>query len=106
MMIDTAALDNPKSAVFLVRQWPSKKWLAQWLSADATLVLSEQALIAAVNDPTLLDSLSLTPYALYSEIKLLGLEEVPASIIQLGDARWVELSLDATTYMVWDEPTQ
>ncbi|WP_404407776.1 hypothetical protein LG272_07805 [Pseudidiomarina marina] len=103
-MIDTAALDHPKSAVLVVRHWPSEKWLAQWLSPNATLILSEQALIDAINDPSLIERLSITPYALHSELKLLGVDELPASIIQLGDARWVELSLDASTYMVWDNP--
>lgn len=103
-MIDTAALDHPKSAVFVVRKWPTEKWLAQWLSPNATLILSEKALMDVIDDPSLLESLAITPYALHSELKLLGVDEIPASIIQLGDARWVELSLDASTYIVWDDP--
>lgn len=103
-MIDTAALDTPRSAVILVRKWPNEKWLAQWLSPTATLILSEEALRDVINDPSLLENLSITPYALHSELKLLSVDEIPASIIQLGDARWVELSLDASTYMVWDNP--
>ena len=103
-MIDTAALDHPKSAVFVVRHWPTEEWLAQWLSPNTTLILSETALMDVISAPSLLESLAITPYALHSELKLLNVDEIPASIIQLGDARWVELSLDASTYIVWDDP--
>lgn len=91
------------NSVFLVRNWPSSDWLARWVDAGVTLILSEQALQHLIANPDLMDTLPVYPYALHSEIVLQNLQEqLPASVIQLGDARWVELTVEADQYMVWD----
>lgn len=91
------------NSVHLLRQWPSNAWLERWMHTGVTLILSEQALQQLITQPELIDALPVPPYALHSEIVLLEIqEELPASIIQLGDARWVELSIEAEQYMVWD----
>lgn len=90
-------------AAHLVRQWPSAAWLQLWVSPTSTLILSENALQQLAEHPELIDSLPVLPYALHAEIATLGLQDhLPASLIQLGDARWVELTLDAERYMVWE----
>lgn len=98
------ANQNPQgAAVHLVRKWPSPAWLQVWINSTSTLILSEQALQELAAQPQLIDALPVLPYALHAEIVLLDLQEhLSASLIQLGDARWVELTLDAERYMVWD----
>ncbi|MBR9906658.1 MAG: hypothetical protein GYB30_01250 [Gammaproteobacteria bacterium] len=91
------------NSVYLVRNWPSSEWLTSWMHSGVTLIVSEQALLHLVSNPQLIDSLPVHPYALHSEIVLNNLQEqLPASVIQLGDARWVELTIEADQYMVWD----
>ena len=106
--LDAAHIPEPQpieqtNSVYLVRNWPSKEWLTRWLHAGVTFIVSEQALLQLVANPELIDTLPVYPYALHSEIVLNNLQDqLPASIIQLGDARWVELTIEADQYMVWD----
>lgn len=102
-MIDFTASDTQAAPVILVRTWPNQGWLQQWLVPSTTLILSEQALLDVVAKPELVEQLPVTPYALHAELKLLNIEELPATIVQLGTARWVEMTLEASTYMVWDD---
>lgn len=102
-MIDYSAPDTQPAPVILVRTWPNQEWLQRWLVANTTLILSEQALLNVVTHPELIEQLPVTPYALHAELKLLDIDELPATIIQLGTARWVEMTLEASSYIVWDE---
>ncbi|WP_339880169.1 hypothetical protein [Pseudidiomarina gelatinasegens] len=102
-MIDFTASDTQAAPVILVRTWPNQDWLQRWLVPNTTLILSEQALLDVVAKPELVEQLPVTPYALHAELKLLDIEELPATIIQLGTARWVEMTLEASSYIVWDE---
>lgn len=96
-------MSDTANTTHLVRTWPTADWLARWVSAETTLILSEAALQHLVEQPERIHDLPVLPYALHSEIALQNLQEqLPAALIQLGDARWVELSLDADHYMVWD----
>lgn len=91
------------NSVYLVRTWPSREWLARWVHAGVTLIFSEQALQHLIANPELMGTLPVHPYALHAEIVLNNLQEqLPAAVIQLGDARWVELTVEADQYMVWD----
>ena len=89
--------------VVLLRRWPSTAWLATWAHQDTTIILSEQALLAVCETPALLEQLPRPPYVLQREVDLLEIESVPAAVIQVGDARWVELTLDANNYQVLDD---
>ncbi|WP_417665190.1 hypothetical protein [Pseudidiomarina sp.] len=102
-MIDFSLPDTQPAPVMLVRSWPNQAWLQRWLLPNTILILSEQALLDVVERPELVEQLPVTPYALHAELKLLDIEELPATIIQLGAARWVEMTLEATSYIVWDE---
>lgn len=103
-MIDTASTTTTPSSqhVLFIRQWPDPQWLTPWLEQPITLILSEQALLAVCEEPERLAQLPFPAYALQQEVALLGLQTLPAGVIQLGAARWVELTLTATTYQVWD----
>lgn len=104
-MIDVPLEATATHPVMLLRQWPGRAWQHCWLLPETRVILSEQALLHAIQNPECLDELPVAPYALHSEVKLLPAElTLPASIIQLGDARWVELTLDASQYLVWDNP--
>ncbi|CUA82705.1 hypothetical protein [Pseudidiomarina woesei] len=101
--IPQSPLTEQSNRVYLVRNWPSSEWLKRWVHAGATLIFSEQALLHLVANPAIIDTLPVHPYALHSEIELLNIQDqLPASVIQLGDARWVELTIEADQYMVWD----
>ncbi|WP_417658284.1 hypothetical protein [Pseudidiomarina sp.] len=101
-MIDSVP-DTQPAPVMLVRTWPNQEWLQRWLLPNTTLILSEHALLNVVAKPELVEQLPVTPYALHAELQLLNIDELPATIVQLGSARWVEMTLEASSYMVWDE---
>ena len=106
-MKDLSQSITQQGASYLVRRWPSSDWQQAWLQADTTLIFSEQALLDLIHHPELVESLDLCPYVLHSELQVLSAdlrEQLPASVIQIGDARWVELTLESNTYTVWDDP--
>ncbi len=107
---DTSTDDQTPNALITLRQWPSAAWCAQWLTADTQVILSEQALLATWRNHELIDELPARPLALISEIKLLREQhddlidlDLPITVIQIADSRWVELTLECKPVMVWDE---
>ena len=106
-MTDLPQTTLTQGATILVRNWPTNEWQQLWLQPNTTLIFSEQALLDLIRFPEQIESLPLCPYVLHSELQNLADElrdQLPASVIQLGDARWVELTLESSYYAVWDNP--
>ncbi|CAI8163358.1 hypothetical protein [Pseudidiomarina mangrovi] len=91
----------------LLRQWPQSEWIAQWLSPDSVVIISEQALRAVMAQPELLEQLPVACcHCLRTEVLLLTAaqrEQLPAHLLQLADNAWLELSLQCAPVISWGD---
>jgi|GEM_PF-1970693 len=106
--IDTQAASNP---LWVMRTWPDTAWCQQWLTAASQVILSELALLEVWYHPERIDELPARPLALHTEIQLLRQQqpelaelELPITVIQIGDQRWVELTLECQPVILWEQP--
>jgi hypothetical protein len=109
--INTPTSSETANALITLRQWPSAAWCTQWVKQDTQVIISEQALLDIWRNHDLIDELPARPLALMSEIALLREQhsdladrDLPITVIQIADSRWVELTLECKPVMVWDEP--
>ena len=93
-------------ALHILRQWPARDWLTQWLHEDTVVIVSEQALEAVIQHPELLELLPPARHCLRSEVLLLEpaqRELIPAHLVQLADTAWVELTLQCAPLISWGD---
>ncbi len=91
-----------------IRDWPSADWLQHWQHDDCAFLVSEKALELCLLEPELAELLPGRTYVLITELALLaeqGLmtEDLPLSLIQISDTRWVELTLQCAPVVTWDK---
>lgn len=92
----------------VLRDWPSADWLTHWQNEECAFVISEKALELCLIEPELADLLPGRSYVLITELALLAergavTEDLPLSLIQISDSRWVELTLQCAPVITWDK---
>jgi hypothetical protein len=95
---DTPAL----RALYYVRSWPLSEadqacLVSTAQGQDLTAIFTEQALTQLLAEPELLDDFPYPAYVLQTELALHGeqAQELPPFVLQLNDASWVTMTLDA-----------
>lgn len=98
-----------------LHQWPHRDFITHWCQQlderqeRAQLLLSDQALTLALQEPELLELLPGIVYVLNSEIDYLRVHqphlfenEWPIELVQISDERWVEMTLESQPVIVWE----
>ncbi|RUO50794.1 hypothetical protein CWE21_01465 [Pseudidiomarina aquimaris] len=105
-MSDTETLLTESSpatrALYYVRSWPLQAsdqacLVSSAQTHDLTTIFTEEALAKLLEEPRLLDDFPYPAYVLQTELALHGeqAEQLPAFVLQLNDASWVTMTLDA-----------
>lgn len=89
-------------ALYYVRSWPLSDadqacLVSTAQGQDLTAIFTEQALAQLLANPALLDEFPYPAYVLQTELALHGeqAQELPPFVLQLNDASWVNMTLDA-----------
>lgn len=89
-------------AVYYVRSWPLPDsdqacLVNSALTQDLTTIFTEQALEKLLQEPDILNNFPYPAYVLQTELALHSeqAEQLPAFVLQLNDASWVTMTLDA-----------
>ncbi|RUO60268.1 hypothetical protein [Pseudidiomarina insulisalsae] len=111
MMTSALNLTKAERALFYLRDWPLNERDKELLASaagqqDVTVILTEAALEKVLRQPDVLASFSYPAYVLVTELKLYGeaVEELPAYVMQLNDASWVELTLESQPVLYLGDP--